>query len=46
MFYFKVEELNKSYLIKKDSLKEIKEEYNKILNSYSWLSISPIIKNK
>ena len=42
MYWFEVETLQEKYIVKKESLSEIKKEYNKILNSYSYISLSKI----
>ena len=44
MYYFKVETLKETRTVKSDNIKELKKEYNKILNSYNWLSLTPIFK--
>lgn len=46
MFYFKVETLNKNFIVKSENLKEIKKEYDKIINSCNYFSLTPIKKKK
>lgn len=43
MYVFKVETINTEYVVESATIEEAKDKYDKIYESFEWLSISPII---
>lgn len=43
MYVFKVETTSTTYIIISETLKEAKNKYNEIFNSFDWVTISKIV---